>query len=185
MLRESVAPRSFCWLCLFLLVATFKISIAAEVDISEVKRLIKRPVEAILQGAPIVQINDTNYWKCIQQSSKPVVVIFYINQEKSSRNLASLIRYLAIDFHEKIAFCAFEVSERGPVHKEVAKRLENAYSLDKTPGTFFYDNDKGEMELERENYEVPIIKEYRTPSMLFWKTYYQAIVKYIEKNILD
>ena len=27
--------------------------------------------------------------------------------------------------------------------------------------------------------------EYRTPSMLFWRTYHQAIREYIEKNILD
>jgi hypothetical protein len=30
-----------------------------------------------------------------------------------------------------------------------------------------------------------VMLEYRTPSMLFWKTYHQAIREYIPKNILD
>ena len=30
-----------------------------------------------------------------------------------------------------------------------------------------------------------VMLEYRTPSMLFWKTYHQAIREYIQKNILD
>ena len=46
-------------------------------------------------------------------------------------------------------------------------------------------NDHGEMELEKTDYSVPLMLEYRTPSMLFWKTYHQAIREYIQKNILD
>ena len=34
-------------------------------------------------------------------------------------------------------------------------------------------------------FSVPVMLEYRTPSMLFWKTYHQAIREYIQKNILD
>jgi hypothetical protein len=30
-----------------------------------------------------------------------------------------------------------------------------------------------------------VMLEYRTPSLLFWKTYHQAIREYIQKNILD
>ena len=41
------------------------------------------------------------------------------------------------------------------------------------------------MELEKTDYSVPLMLEYRTPSMLFWKTYHQAIREYIQKNILD
>ena len=32
---------------------------------------------------------------------------------------------------------------------------------------------------------VPADAQYRTPSMLFWKTYHQAIREYIQKSILD
>ena len=28
-------------------------------------------------------------------------------------------------------------------------------------------------------------KEFRTPSLLFWKVYYNAVCSYIDKNILD
>jgi hypothetical protein len=41
------------------------------------------------------------------------------------------------------------------------------------------------MELERTDYSVPALVEYRTPSLFFWKTYHQAIREYIQKNILD
>jgi hypothetical protein len=41
------------------------------------------------------------------------------------------------------------------------------------------------MELERTDYSVPAVIEYRTPSPFFWNTYYQTTRKYIQKNILD
>ena len=53
------------------------------------------------------------------------------------------------------------------------------------PATLFYDNDRGTIELEKDAYEVPTFTEYRTPSMLLWKTYHQAVRAYIIKDILD
>jgi hypothetical protein len=76
-------------------------------------------------------------------------------------------------------------SNQKPILEKLAKRLQELYSLDKVPGTFFYDNDKGKMELERENYDVPIMKEYRAPSMFFWKIYYKVITEYVKEHILD
>ena len=68
---------------------------------------------------------------------------------------------------------------------DITKRLLDTYSLDKVPGSFFYDNDTGKMVLEQEDYQVPVLKEYRTPSQFFWKTWYKTVTKYINKNILD
>ena len=60
-----------------------------------------------------------------------------------------------------------------------------AYGLDKVPGTFFYDNDTGKMVLEREEYDLPTFKEYRTPGMFLWKVYYNKVRAYIDQSILD
>jgi hypothetical protein len=53
------------------------------------------------------------------------------------------------------------------------------------PATLFYDNDRGKIELEKTDYSVPTMVEYRTPSLLFWRTYHQAIRDFIQKSILD
>ena len=160
-------------------------STAAEVNMAEVRRLAENPVRAILTETPVVRVNDANYQSLVFKSPRPVVVIFYVDQDQDSRNLATLMRYLSLDFQKKITFCIYEVTEKKPIPNDLLARLQKTYSLDKVPGTFFYDNDKGKIELEREYYETPSIKEYRTPKMLFWKTYYETITKYINKNILD
>jgi hypothetical protein len=33
----------------------------------------------------------------------------------------------------------------------------------------------GKMELERTDYSVPVLLEYRTPSLLFWTKYHQGL----------
>jgi hypothetical protein len=152
---------------------------------AEVRRLAENPVKTILQGTPVLRVNDATYQSLVFKSTRPVVVIFYVNQDQDSRNLATLMRYLSLDFRQKITFCIYEVAEKKPIPSDLLSRLLKTYGLDKVPGTFFYDNDKGKIEIEREYYEVPSIKEYRTPKMLFWKTYYEKITKYIEKDILD
>lgn len=185
MLHKLFSPKFLFSFSLFLLVTSFKVSIAAEVDMSEVKRLTKLPVENILQGSPVVQVTDPDHLKWILENNKPLVVVFYVNLEKNSRNLATLIRYLAFDLHEKITFYSFKVSERGPIGKELAVKLQEAYSLDKTPATFFYNNGSGKMNLRHENNGEPTIKEYRTPSMFFWKKYYEAVVQYIKNSLIQ
>ncbi len=186
MLHKFFSPKFLFSFSLFLLVTSFKVSIAAEVDMSEVKRLTKLPVENILQGSPVVQITDPDHLKWILENNKPLLVIFYVNLEENSRNLATLIRYLAFDLHEKITFCAFKVSERSPIGKELAVKLQKSYSLDKTPATFFYNNNSsGKVNLRRENNGEPTIKEYRTPSMFFWKKYYKDLVQYIKNSLIQ
>ena len=160
-------------------------STAAEVNMAEVRRLAENPVKTILLDAPVLKVNDATYQSLVFKSTKPVVVVFYADQDQDSRNLATLMRYLSVDFQQKITFCIYEVAEKKPIPNDLLARLQKTYSLDKVPGTFFYDNDKGKIEVEREYYKVPSIREYRTPKMLFWKTYYETITKYINKDILD
>jgi len=151
----------------------------------EVRTLAENPVRTILQGAPVLKINDATYQNLVFKCTRPVIVLFYVNQDQDSRNLATLMRYLSVDFQQKITFCIYEVAEKKPTPNDLLPRLRKIYGLDRAPGTFFYDNDKGKIEIERRDYEVPSIKEYRAPRMVLWKTYYEKITKYIEKEILD
>jgi hypothetical protein len=160
-------------------------SAAAEVSMAEVRRLAETPVKTILQGTPVLEVNDATYQSLVLKSTRPVIVVFYVNQDQDSRNLATLMRYLSLDFQQKITFCIYEVAEKKPIPSELLSRLRKTYGLDKVPGTFFYDNDKGKIEIEHRDYGVPSIKEYRAPKMVLWKTYYEKITKYIEKDILD
>src|SRR5262249_25170353 len=59
------------------------------VEMTEVRRLAREPVETILSGAPVGRISDQDYHKMVHGSPRPVVVIFYANQDEKSRNLAT------------------------------------------------------------------------------------------------
>jgi hypothetical protein len=156
-----------------------------DVDMAEVRRLAREPVETILSGAPVGHVADADYWKTVRGSPRPVVVIFYANQDERSRNLATLARYLALEFGEVVGFYGYRVTAGTAVGRDALAALGKRYGVTKVPASLFYDNDRGQMELERTDYSVPALLEYRTPSLLFWRTYHQAIREYIQKNILD
>jgi hypothetical protein len=156
-----------------------------DVDMADVRRLARQPVEAIFAGAPIGGVSDADYWKTVQGSKKPVIVVFYASQDERSRNLATLARYLALEFSEVVGFYGYRVTPGATVGRDALGALQTRYGVTKVPASLFYDNDRGPIELERAEYSVPTMVEYRTPSLLFWKTYHQAIREYIQKNILD
>jgi hypothetical protein len=158
---------------------------ARDIDMSEVGALAKLPVKEIIQNAPVSELEHRTYWETVMGSKVPVVVMFYSNEDKHSQNLATLLRYVASDYSGKLLFCSFMVVNEGKPNKETIGKLERLYSLDKVPGVLFYDHDTGRMELEHEHYEIPELKEYRTPSMWLWKTYYKSVEEIIEKKILD
>jgi hypothetical protein len=158
---------------------------AVAIDMAEVRRLAREPVPAILRGTTFAEISDADYRQKVEGSSRPVIVIFYADRDEKSRNLATLARYLAQDFAEKIAFYGYRVSDAAKVDRPVSERLEKSYGVKQIPATLFYDNDRGPMELERIQYDAPTLTEYRTPSMFFFRTYYSTIHKYITDQILD
>jgi thiol-disulfide isomerase/thioredoxin len=158
---------------------------SAEFDMTEVRRLAKEPVQAILKGTPFAEVTDADYQKKVKDDTHPVIVLFYADRDEKSRNLATLARYIAADFGDKISFVAYRASPGAQVDKATLQRLQKAYGVKQIPATFFYDNDKGKMELERTNYTVPTLAEYRTPSALFFKIYYNTLHDYIIKHILD
>jgi len=152
---------------------------------ADIRRLAREPVETIFAGAPIGRLTDADYWKTVRGSPRPVVVVFYANQDERSRNLATLARSLAVEYAEVIGFYGYRVTAGTTVERAGLAEIDRRYGVKRLPATLFYDNDHGNMELERTDYSVPAMLEYRTPSMLFWRTYHQAIRDYIEKNILD
>jgi len=158
---------------------------AAEIDMAEVRRLAEGPVQEILHGTPFVEISSADYLQKIHDSSQPVIVVFYADRDEKSRNLATLARYLAMDFGDKITFYRYRVSSGAQVDKSTLQRLQKSYGVRQIPATLFYDNDKGKIELERTNYAVPTLAEYRTPGTLFFKIYYNTIYDYITKHVLD
>ena len=158
---------------------------AENIDMSKVRALAALPVKEILRDAPVRELDLANYWKTVRGSPRPVVVMFYSNVDPESQRLATLIRYVAIRYKDKFSTYGVMVVEKGKPAKTVAAEYEKNYSLDMTPGILFYDNDRGKMELENEQYIDANFKEFRTPSLLLWKIYYNAVCSYIDKHILD
>jgi hypothetical protein len=158
---------------------------AGDVDMAEVRRLAREPVETIFSGAPIGRVSDATYWTTVQGSPKPVVVVFYANQDPQSRHLATLVRYLALEFNGAVMFYGYPVTAGASAEHKALAAIKKQYGVKKVPATLFYDNDHGKMELERTEYSVPAVIEYRTPRPLLWNIYYQTTRKYIRENILD
>jgi len=152
---------------------------------SKVRALAALPVKEILRDSPVRELSRASYWATIRESPMPVVVLFYSNVDGESQRLATLVRYVAIKYAGKFSAYAVMVVESGKPAKAIAADYEKAYSLDKTPGILFYDNDRGRQVLEGEQYVDANFKEFRTPSLLLWKVYYNAVCTYIDKSILD
>ena len=158
---------------------------ADDIDMAQVRTLAEEPVKSILRDPPVHELARTSYWKTVRGAKTPVVVLFYSNVDGESQRLATLVRYVAARYAGRFATYGLMVVERGKPGKAIAADYEKEYSLDKTPGILFYDNDRGRQVLEGEQYIAANFKEFRTPSFLFWKTYYNAVCAYIDKNILD
>ena len=158
---------------------------ADDVDMSTVKTLAALPVKDILRDSPVHELSRANYWKTIRESPIPVVVLFYSDVDGESQRLATLVRYVAVKYTGKFSAYGVAVVENGKPAKAIAAEYAKQYSLDKTPGILFYDNDRGRQVLEGEQYIEANFKEFRTPSLLFWKVYYNAVCSYIDKSVLD
>ena len=173
------------WVFCLALAANVSLLFAAEIRMAEVEALAKLPVSEIFKSSLVQEISRETYWKFVRGSKIPVVVMFYSNEDQDSQNLATLVRYVANDYRNRVAFYRLMVVAKGKPDRPTIAQMQRAYSLDKVPGTFFYDNDTGKMVLEREQYDLPTFKEYRTPGMFLWKVYYNRVRAYIDKNILD
>ena len=151
----------------------------------EVRRLAKLSVEEIIPSPPVERFDLDNYWSSVKERNKPLVVFFYSNHDDPSQRVATLLRYIAADYKNKLSFAMVKVVEKGQPDKKLAGQLTKEYSLDKTPGILFYDNVGDKMVLEKEDYVDADFKEFRTPSMLLWKTYYNGVRTELDKLLAD
>ena len=172
-------------LLLVLLGRVLQAHAAEDIDMAKVRELATEPVKNILRDSAVRELARTSYWKTIRGAKTPVVVLFYSNVDGESQRLATLVRYVAAKYADRFATYGVMVVDRGKPNKPIATDYEKEFSLDKTPGILFYDRDRGRQVLEGEQYIAANFKEFRTPSLLFWKTYYNAVCAYIDKNILD
>ncbi len=172
-----------------LLVLSLSFSTAAfgssKIKMKDVKALAREPVTRILAPAPIEEFSIDSYWQSVHGRNKPLVVFFYSNRHNPSQRVATLIRYIAPDYADKMAFARVQVADKGVPDKMLAEQLNKSFSLDSTPGILFYDNVNSTMVLEDEDYIDADFKEFRTPSMLLWKTYYSAVRKELDALLAD
>ena len=159
-----------------------------KIKMKEVRQLAKLPVKETLEGAPVTHVSVDNYHKVLKadrETNKPVVSFFYSNIDPESQRLASLLKYVSHDYKKEIIFIVVETAEKGKPDKITAIELEKLYGLDKTPGVLFYDTaDKGVV-LEDEDYIHSDFKDFQTPAMMFWHTYYRVVSRKLDEILAD
>jgi hypothetical protein len=84
-----------------------------------------------------------------------------------------------------LSFARVQVAEVGKPGKNSASDLRVRFSLDKTPGILYYDNVGENMVLEQEYYIETDFKEYRTPKMFIWNSYYSGVRNELDKLLSD
>lgn len=175
----------YCSAIIILLIFCFQVQANENINMNEVRELAKLSVDKILKNSPVDTFAMEDYWRNVHGRNKLLVVFFYSNFDGPSQRLATLIKYIAPHYHNKLSFGRVKVLEKGKPDKMTANRLASTYSLDNTPGILFYDNVGTDMVLEDEDYIDADFKEFRTPRMLLWKTYYTAVRKELDKLLAD
>jgi hypothetical protein len=155
------------------------------VDMAVVRALTERPVDEILDGTPVQLIEIKKYWEAVQGRKRPLIVFFYSNRHGPSQRVATLIRYVSIDYADRLDFRRVKVVEKGNPPRALARDLSKRYSLDATPGILFYDNVGDKMVLEEEDYVEADFKEFRTPSLTLWQTYRKRVREAIDALLAD
>ena len=67
-------------------------------------------------------------------------MFFYSNEQAASQRLATLMRYVVLEYASQLDFARVQVVNSGEPVEALAERLRSAFSLDATPGVLFYDN---------------------------------------------
>ena len=173
-LRPLIMIVGFLAVCL-----TSGLSEARDIPMADVRRLMELPVSSILQNSPVSRLNALASLEAVRASSRPAVLLVYRSHDQRSRELATLIRYLALEFRHRVDFFALEIPEATSTEEDFAAKTQQALCLEKVPATLFYRNEEtGE---GSKSLASPSLKEYRSPGHLFWKTCYAAAVRYLDQ----
>lgn len=173
------------FLALASLLAIFAATAGAEegIDMAEVRRLARQPVETILAGAPVERLALRDYWSTLAREHRPVIVFFYSNADDESQRVATLIRYVAPRYADRIAFYGVRVKARGKPSAGWADELKRKFRLKHTPGVLFYGNPGQHLALVQEEYIHADFKEFRSPRMWLWGTYYRVVQRELDKLV--
>ena len=158
---------------------------AKDIKMQDVRTLAKLTVNGILKERPVLKAEADHYWETVHKRDRPLIVFFYINQDRGSQRVATLIHYVAADYKDRIHFRRVEVQGEGKPSREFQNDLQKRFGLDDVPGILFYDNVKGEMVLEDADYIDADFKAFRTPGMFFWKRYLSNIRKELDELLAD
>jgi len=155
------------------------LSEAKDIPMADVRHLMELPVSSILQNSPVSHLNTPTSLEAVRTSSRPAVLLVYRSRDQRSRELATLMRYLALEFRHRIDFFALEIPEETSSAEDISLRTQKALRLEKIPATLFYRNEgTGD---SSKSLASPSLKEYRSPGRLFWKTCYAAAVRYLDQ----
>lgn len=110
------------------------------VDMAVVRALAQRPVDEILDGTPVQLIEIERYWEAVRGRNRPLVVFSYSNRHGPSQRVATLIRFVSIDYADRLELRRVKVVEEGRPPRALARDLQARFSLDGTPGILYYDN---------------------------------------------
>ncbi len=134
---------------------------------------------------PLEHVELGRYREALGEDERPVIVFFYANVDDESQRVATLIRYLAPDYGERIRFYAVRVSDHGKPPPRLAQELAESHGVESTPGVLFYRNVGGQLTLAQEEYIDPDFREFRSPGMLLWRTYYQTVQRELDRLLAD
>ncbi len=186
---ESICPRLFAGRELLaaalLALACFVPPARAEVDMAEVRRLAGQPVERILDATGVERVPLSAYPGLLADTRYPLIAFFYANADGESQRVATLIRYLAPQYRDRIRFVAVRVAQRGKPAAAKLRDLTRRYGVKRVPGVLYYDNPGQRLALEVEEYIDADFKEFRSPRMLLWSTYYRVVQRELDKLLAD
>jgi hypothetical protein len=153
--------------------------------IAKVRNLARQPVERILAGTPVEFVSSERYPRVLADTRSPLIAFFYGNLDSESQRVATLIRYLAPEYRGRIRFCAVRTASRGKPSSQEAQYISRSYGVRSVPGVLFYDNPGQRLVLEQQEYIAADFKEFRTPRMFMWRTYYQVVKSELDKLLAD
>lgn len=178
------AFKLFSLISLAIFVLTVQKSDAGNVNIqmTDVSRLMELPVGSILRGAPVSRLKRPESLMELHKNGRPTVLLVYTSSDPRSREIATLIRYLSLEFQGKIDFYAFEMKQEMGSGTP-SRNAREILGLERVPATLFYEKDNDPRPTG--GISAPTLKEYRSPGRLFWKTCYSAAARYLKKGLLN
>jgi hypothetical protein len=153
------------------------------INMPDVNRIMELPVGSILRDAPVSRLNEVEALENVRKTRRPAVLLVYESSDPRSREIATLIRYLSLEFHKQVDFYAFELPRDAEKIGSPSLKAKKILGLEKVPATLFYG--KGRYSDSKRDTESPTLTEYRSPGRTFWKACYGAAARFLKKGLTN